>query len=390
MHKMSVTETTYQPGLLGQTLSFPSLLPLLTGPETAHQPALSAQFVSPPQFLPRLDQRQDLSLTIEVPAFGAKLIGDVSNLRFDQDYSTVVFDSPIDANVFAQLTLHNVRSNGGGDDLRIENVSLRLEIANHDARTHFVSDSLYAMLGLAGPIKISVPNLKIDLGLNFNIATREISKFLQLRQLEFGLMVIGKACSIDFEIPPHISGEEVNSISFSYHAILMRQFEWRVNEIVQPTPATEEMLFWFDNLKPVSPDEGVYKLVFGPSPITKSVLGHEVALGQQTVFLDDAHIENRDQVRNRLAKNDGEIVPIRIVPRSRKGKYVFSGTPSLPNQPWDDRIDALVSLEQLLDERLTSRYHQLAKSTLSDLTTSEIESVLARPDLPEEFYSIRD
>src|ERR1041385_4409508 len=143
MHKMSVTETTYQPGLLGQTLSFPSLLPLLTGPETAHQPALSAQFVSPPQFLPRLDQRQDLSLTIEVPAFGAKLIGDVSNLRFDQDYSTVVFDSPIDANVFAQLTLHNVRSNGGGDDLRIENVSLRLEIANHDARTHFVSDSLY-------------------------------------------------------------------------------------------------------------------------------------------------------------------------------------------------------------------------------------------------------
>jgi hypothetical protein len=390
MHKMSVTETTYQPGLRGQTLSFPSLLPLLTGPETAHQPALSAQFVSPPQFLPRLDQRQDLSLTIEVPAFGVKLIGDISNLRFDQDYSTVVFDSPIDANVFAQLTLHNERSNGGRDDLRIKNVSLRLEIANHDARTHFVSDSLYAMLGLAGPIRISVRNLKMDLGLNFNIAMREISKFLQLRQLEFGLMVIGKACNIDFEIPPHISGEEVNSISFSYHAILMRQFEWRVNEIVQPTPATEEMLFWFDNLKPVSPDEGVYKLMFGPSSITKSVLGHEVALGQQTVFLDDAHIENHDQVRNRLARNDGEIVPIRIVPRSRKGKYVFTGTPSLPNQPWDDRIDALVALEQLLDERLTSRYHQLAKSTLSDLTTSEIESVLARPDLPEEFYSIRD
>jgi hypothetical protein len=396
MHKVSASESTYQPWFWSEALSIPTLLPTFTvpdvprftAPDVPRQPALAAELISSPQSLPSLDKAHDLQLAIDVPSFGIKMTSEVADLRFTTDYREVVFESAVDAGVVALLTLHNGPSNGSAEPLKIKDASWSLRLANHNARTHFIADSLYAMLGLAGPLTMAIPNIRLDLRLNFKIGTPEISKFLQLRQVEFGLMVIGKACGIDFEIPPHISGDEMNSISFAYHALVMREFEWRVNEITQPTPATEEMLDWFDSLN--SEPDGVYRLMFGPSPFARPILGRQISLGQQTIFIDDAVIENREVVRRELAEKDGHIVTIRIRPRSRRGRYVFTDAPRLPEEPWDEQIRGFITIEETLNTQLANRYHELAASTVAGLTPDEIHVVMARPELSEEPYIIRD
>ena len=340
--------------------------------------------------MPALDQHNEIELRIDFPAFDVKITADITKMRLVNGYREVVFESFIDSGVVASLTLQSEYSNGTSSDLQIKNASLRFRVADHKARTHFITDTLYAMLGLGGPINLAIPNININLTLNFTLATREISNYLQLRQLEYGLLVIGKSSGVEFEIPPHISGEEMNSIALAYHAIVKHQFEWRLNEITQPTPATEDMFTWFDNLKPVESNESVYKLVFGPSPATRLILGQRISLGEETILIDDAFIENREFVRDELAKKDGHIVPMVIKPLSRTGRYLFSNTPQFSVEMLDEAVRSFASVDELLDKNLARRYHQLASSTVANLTDDEISLITTRPELDEDARFVRD
>jgi len=358
--------------------------------EITYQPSFSAEVLSATDFVPPFPKAKDSFLAIEVPAFGVHMLGETTNIDIGAGYREVTFESFVDDGVSALLVLQNEQSNGVNGDLRIKGASLSFPVGAHRPRAHFIANTLYAVLGLAGPITVSIPASKIELGLNFEVPPSKVVDLLQLRQTYFGLMVIERATGVEFDIPLHISGEEMNSISFAYHAILMHQFVWRVNEITYQMPATKEMLAWFDDLKSNEPNACVYKLESGPVPTTRTVLGQEISLGEQTIFIDDGVIENRDTVRRELAKNDRQVVPIRIIPRSRKGQYVFANTPRLPEIPWDKNVENFVQLEDALNERLAARYHKLAASTLADLTPEEIEAVLARPELDEDAHLIRD
>jgi len=262
------------------------------------------------------------------------------------------------------LTLRNEHSNGATSDLQIKEASLSLRVNDHRPRTHFMANSLYAVLGLAGPVNVSIPSLNIELGLEFAMLASEVASFLQLRQTYFGLMVIEKATGLKFEIPPHISAEEMNSISFAYHAILNQEFVWRVNEITLSTPANAESLAWLDSLRPVEPNGCTYALQLGPDQEIRSIFGQAVPLGDQTVFIDDGIIEGRADMRRELAKNDGHVVPTTIRPRSHRGRYVFTNAPQLSGNPWDEKIENFIKLEDKLSERLAARYHELASSLL--------------------------
>jgi hypothetical protein len=246
------------------------------------------------------------------------------------------------------------------------------------------------MLGLAGPVKVSISSLNLDLGLHFAMTPSEVAAFLQRRQTYFGLMVIEKATGPKFDIPPHISSEEMNSIAFAYHAIVARQFIWRVNYITQLPPANAETFAWFDTLQPAEPNGCTYTLQLGPSREVRKIFGQDVPLGDQTVFIVDGLIENRDDLLRELAKNDGHIVPITIRPRGRRGRYVFTNAPRLPDASWDDKIQSFIDLEDKLNECLAARYHELAASTVANLTPQEIEALTARPELPEDAHLIRD
>jgi hypothetical protein len=358
--------------------------------EITYQPSFSAEILSANDFVPPLQKAQDSLLAIDVPAFGVHLEGALKDVDVGAAYREVTFESLVDAGVSTLLTLRNEYSNGVGSDLQIKAASLSLRVNDHRPRTHFTACTLYSMLGLAGPVKVSIPSLKIDLGLHFGIAPSEVSTFLQGRQTYFGLMVIEKATGLKFDIPPHISGEEMNSIAFAYHAIVAGEFIWRVSHITQLTPANAETLAWFDNLQPAEPNGCTYTHQVGPSPEIRKIFGQDVPLGDQTVFIVDGLIENRAEIRRELAKNDGHIVPITFRPRGRQGRYVFTNAPRLPDNPWDEKIEGFIKLEDMLNARLAARYHQLAASTVADLTPEEIEAVTARPELDEGAYLIRD
>jgi hypothetical protein len=386
MLNVNLSEITSQ---LSLTILPPLNVPTPLVVPDAFRIPVPAELVSKPQSLPKLHRDDSSVLMIEVPALNMQLSSAISNIITKNGYQEVVFESVVDRNVLAYLTLHSERSNGTGDDLQIKNASLSFRLANHKARTHFITDTLYAILGLGGPVNLAIPNIKVNLTLNFALATQEISNFLQLRQLEFGLLVIEKASGLEFDIPPHISGEEINSITFAYHAIVENQFEWRVNEITQPTPATEEMLYWFDSLKPIDQNGSVYKLMFGPTPSTRLILGKHVSLGQETILLEDAVIENAEVVRQELAKGDGQIVPIRIRPISRRGRYLFANAPRFHQDAWDETMKSFVAVDELLDKALASRYHELAFSTVAGLTHDEIRTITTRPELSEDAHLIR-
>jgi hypothetical protein len=358
--------------------------------EITYQPSFSAELVSASRFIPPLQNGPDLLLFIDVPAFGMKMAGAIADLNTGNAYEEVTFESPVDTDVSAILTLHSKRANGATSDLQIKSASISVHVKRHQPRAHFIADSLYAMLGLAGPVRVSIPSLNIDLGLDFVRRPSEVSKFAELRQMEFGLMVIEKATGAEFDIPPHVSGEEMNSIYFSYHAIVKGEFDWRLNEIIQPTPATKDSLTWFDSLGNNETESGVYKLMFGPSVVVRTILDRQVTLGEQIIFIDDATIENRGDVRQQLAQMDGRIVPIRIRSKSRQARYVFNNAPRLPESAWDEKIKTFINLEDTLNEELAARYHTLAASTVADLTPKEIETVIARPELSEDAYLIRE
>jgi len=130
--------------------------------------------------------------------------------------------------------------------------------------------------------------------------------------------------------------------------------------------------------------------MFGPSLVVRTILDRQVTLGDQIIFIDDATVENHDDIRQQLSEMDGRIVPITIRSKSRQARYVFSNAPRLPESPWDEKIDSFINVEDTLNVELAARYHTLAASTVADLTPKEIETVIARPELGEDAYLIRE
>jgi hypothetical protein len=108
------------------------------------------------------------------------------------------------------------------------------------------------------------------------------------------------------------------------------------------------------------------------------------------VLIEDGVIQNREEVKRELSRLDGHIVPVKIRPLSRKGRYRLPNAPRLPSAPWDEEIEAYINLEDQLNERLTARYNELAASTLAGLSSEEIEAVTAQPVLDENAHLISD
>ncbi len=134
----------------------------------------------------------------------------------------------------------------------------------------------------------------------------------------------------------------------------------------------------------------MYEVTVGPLTRSRRILEQTVSLGEEITLIEDGIIEDHESVRRELAKRDGHIVPVRIHPFNRKGLYRFTNPPRLPNNPWDEKVESFIKLEDSLNERLAARYHELAASTVADLTPEEIEAVSARPELDEDAHVIRD
>lgn len=332
---------------------------------------------------------QEPEVRIEAPGVDLFFGAGLSDMHLSEDLSTVKLESLLDSGL-TMLVTFKTSVRGDADNLQIREVSINFDVTEHTPRAHFVAASLYAMLPLAGPIRVVIPVIQVDVTVTFSTPLREVSDLLRGRQTYFGLMVIERAAGLRFEIPGDIPGEEMNSISFAYHAIMEREFDWLAKFITTPVPATEETFAVMNNMKPIEPGGSVYKLRFNPISEIRTVLGQKVDLGLRTLFLDDAVILNREEVLRELSKLDGHIVEIVVRPLSGMGRYLTPEAPRLPDSPWDEKIEACIMLEDKLNESLAAKYNELAASTLEGLTPEEIKVVTERPTLSEDAHLIRD
>jgi hypothetical protein len=370
---MSAVATTFHPAVTSAVLSGSQWSPT----------------VRPAPFL-MVSESPDLMLHVGISDFDLHFAASLIDVQTAADYSEVIIKAFIDQGVSARLTLRNEPATGANEPLQIKEVSLNFDVTENRPRPLFFSDSLYAALGLAGSINISMPELGMDVGVHFSMPLSGVSTLLQRRQIYFGLMVIERATGLKFEIPEFIPGEDIDAIAFTYHAVVARDFRWLCNEVTLMPPATKEILIWLNNLPTTEPGGIIYRVMFGPAPKSRTIFGQTVALGDETVFLDDAVIQNREEVLRRLAVNDEQIVPVTFRPLSRKGRYVLPNAPRMPNVPWDERLVGCINLEDTLNERLAARYHELAASTLAGLTPEEIKAVTERPVLDEDAHLIGD
>jgi len=339
-----------------------------------------------------LPNTPEFALFIEVPAFGAKLTGEIVDLQASDNYSEITIKSIIDIGVAALLTIRSEPSTGPNENLKIKEASLSFQVSEHSARPLFIADTLYSMLGLGGTVRVLIPPVNVDMTLRFNIPLSDLSELLQRRKMYFGLMVIEKATDKEFEVPEFISGENMSAIFFAAHAILERQFMWRVNQIVLPTPANEETFAWYQNLAPSEPGIRIFKLKFGPTDAPQTILGQETSLGPRTVFVDDAVIEDYENVGAALALKDERVVTIRIRPLSRVGRYVFPNPPTLLNNAWDHNVRQFIELDGNLSQALMTRYLTLMSVVVPERPPEQMFALI-NPEtiavLAEQAHAIR-
>jgi hypothetical protein len=324
---------------------------------------------------------QDVWQEIMIPDFGLRFRGTLVNLTNSIDYRNVGIESFIAPGVSLILTLRNEPVENGGS-FQAKEVSLNLEVSEHGSRAHFMATSLYAAFALAGSVNIAIPELNLNIGTRFNIPLSRISKLLKQRQAYFGLLVIERATGISFEIPQHISGEDLNAIFFTYHAIVTREFEWVTNDVTILAPANEEYLAWINDPR----SAGVQEFHLDPQPAFRTILCQMIDLGQQTVAIEKGIIQNYEEAVRKLSGLDGRIVPVIIRSLDRRSFYRTPDAPRLPVMPWDEEIKKYIDLEDQLNERLAARYNELAASTLNNLSTEEIEAVTSRPAFDENGY----
>ncbi len=147
-------------------------------------------------------------------------------------------------------------------------------------------------------------------------------------------------------------------------------------------PATDE---WLNRLIDLDRYDAFTR---GPDPLSKTLFGVKIALGDEILTIEDKIIEDFDKVQKELACNDGHQVAVVIRSLSGQGRYEFLNPPRLPDRPWEPMIEMLADLESHLDARLVERYHALAAATLSGLTEEEKAAVTARPELDESAFLI--
>jgi hypothetical protein len=324
----------------------------------------------------------DLSLRIDCPDFEGTLTLPIIDVDLEMESGTVVLRTAVDSDSTVVLTLNGELSKGDAK-FEIQKVGLNMVTTTKLAHSDFILASLRAMLTLSERVSVQIPEIQLNLDLRFDEPLLEISKMLKRRQIAFRLMVIEESTGIEFELPSDISGDEVENIALIYHAIMDRSFDWPLDSITVFVPATKECIGRLTHANQLS------SFTLGPDPISKSLFGKQILLGDGTVTVLNKFIEDSDTVQQELACNDGHQVTVVVRSLTGQGRYELPGAPRLPDNPWDSRTQALINIESQLDSKLVERYHALAASTVEGLSEQEKSDITTRPDIGKAFL-IRD
>lgn len=320
---------------------------------------------------------KNLFLEISVPSLGD---GHFRLELIDLDDSEVeegrlVLRAKIDTNARLAITL---LGESAEDGFQTNSVSVSFETHVRTAVSNFRRATLRAALSLAAQTRLALPGLNLDLWFRLNEPLREISEMLKLRQTMYRIMVIERATGRHFEIPPFISGEDMEAISLLYQAITERAFAWPL-EAVQTVfyPASKDVA---DSLEEWNQSSSFVHPCF-----QWTLFGIEFPLGEGTITIIDNHIEDFEQVEGELRSDDGHPVAIRIRSRVGLAHYNFPDAPRLPDKGWEADLQMLIDMEGNLDAALMERYNALAAATLAGLNEDQKGGITARPEIGEAF-----
>jgi len=267
----------------------------------------------------------------------------------------------------------------GTDVLQIQQIGMKTEAMAKRARVDFMASSFTAMLGMAGPVTISIPDASLSLDAYFDGSLLEVSNMMERRNLALRIMTIERANAREFELPNNIAADEVESIARAYHAIVERSFDWPIPSVTVFSPATREMLAQFRALS--SSDS----ITLGPDPQFATIFNQQIRLGDATVTIKDAFIDDWTKIEQELNMEDDHSVTILVRSRTHRGRYHFLNPPQ-PRSPLDPFAQRFVDLETLLDRQLIEGYNKLALATLSGLNEEQRNQLTASPTLDGEAF----
>jgi len=197
---------------------------------------------------------------------------------------------------------------------------------------------------------------------------------LKVRQTMYRLMVIERATGRRFEVPSFIAGEDMEAISFLYHAITERSFGWPFEEVLTVSyKASKDLALRLEQANR-SPDFTY------PLSHRKWLFGIEIPLDEVMMTIIDKYIEDFEQVLEELKKDDGHTVAVKVRSRIGLAHYRVANAPR-PIGVWSNDLQLLINMEQQLDAALVERYNNLAATSLAGLSGDEKAEITARPEI---------
>ncbi len=329
---------------------------------------------------PEISLHPEISLQITIPDFSFHLSAPLIDFTPTLELGEVTIRASVDQNVIAVLTLTG-KSRGSSSIFETERFSFSVEVSDQRPRSLFVASSVMAMLGVVGEMEMKISEVGMGQKVNFDMSLLVTSGRLEQRLTAYRLMVIEEATGKKLLIPNSVSRKDLGSIAFIYHAIVDREFVWPNTEIFDGSVAATSV-----GRSQASIDKPTV-LRFDSIPLSRTLFGQTFSLGHAAVIVEDAIVQNPKEVNRELAADDGHEVRLTVRSQSGQARYEFDDAPHFDCR-WSPIIQTLVDLESQLDERLVTRYNDLAAATLAGLSEEEKAEITARPELDASAFVI--
>lgn len=318
---------------------------------------------------------------LEFEDFDTDFNFEITEVEKNKDPDQIVLSLNLDNKLSIKAVMNGLWIQESEYIFKINNFHIELDKKQETPISAFLYSTLWAIFALSKGFRVYIPEIDLDFQTRFELPIDEVSKILQERQIAYKLLVIEVATGINFSFPDgYINGEDIESITYFHKAIVEREFDWFAVPRSIPWEANQE------NLSHLPPTKDATSITFAPDIINKSIFGFEISVGSMTGRIENAVIDNYEEVKGKLSKLDNKIVNVQL--RSVNGtiKMIAVDVPQLPQNPWNDNLQKLIELDSQLDEKVLERYFNLASSTLEGLDEKQKEEITKRPKLDQEAF----
>ena len=268
----------------------------------------------------------------------------------------------------------------GGTEFRPEGIGLLIAATGDDAETLFVASTFTALIAL-GALALRIPGIGLALdNLRFDLPLKQIGGQLKTSKTAHKLIVIGKATGNCLDFPAVLDGQQLQTLTLIYRAIVDRTFDWPIASYPLRAHATRADL---ENLSALSQPAS---MAFVRENVSEELLGHRIRLGTMQVSFEQSVIKDRETFLEKIASDSGQEVQTKVIALDGHARIECADAPRLPESPWTLQQKRLIELGPQLCDLLANRYNDLAAESLAGLTEEDKSAITARPGLDEDAH----